>query len=261
MLYIRNSFLGYNFEVEDADVIFIGVPFDSTSINPGSRYAPAVIRESLRCIEGFDSDLNVDLFERLKISDLGDIETVPGSYELTSKRIEETINSVREKNPDAFLFFIGGEHLISLPIIRVLKPDTVVDFDAHADLRKEYLGNKFSHATWASHLLGEFNLVQRGVRSFSSEERSVMKNLGDRIHGATYLTIDIDVFDPSIAPETGLPEPNGWTFEEFCRNLKEIKNLIAADLVEFAPVGFNSPTAFLAANVVKKILGIVAERL
>jgi len=262
MPYIRNSFPPHNFKVEDADVVFIGIPFDSTSINPGSKYAPVAIRESLKCIEGFDSDLNVDLFEELKISDLGDIETVPGSYELTAKRIEKTINSIKGKNPDAFLFFIGGEHLISLPIIQTLKPETVVDFDAHADLRSEYLGNKFSHATWASRLLGEFNLVQKGVRSFSSEEKPLMKKLGDKIHGATYLTIDMDVFDPSIAPETGLPEPEGWTFEEFCKNLKQIKNLIAADLVEFTPKGFNSPTAFLAANVVKKILEeVVAERL
>lgn len=262
MMYLRNSFPGYNFPAEDADVIVIGIPFDSTSINPGSRYGPAAIREALKCIEGFDSDLNVDLFEKLKISDLGDIETVPGSYELTARRIKETINSLKGKNPDAFILFLGGEHLISLPIIQTLRPDTVVDFDAHADLRNEYLGNKFSHATWASHLLGEFNLIQRGVRSFSSEEKSAMKRCGDKICGSTYLTIDIDVFDPSIAPETGLPEPNGWTFEEFCKNLKGIKNLIAVDLVEFTPTGFNSPTAFLAANVVKKILGeVVAERL
>ncbi len=258
MIYTRNSFIGYNFAVEDADVIVLGIPFDSTSINPGSMYAPAAIRESLKCIEGFDPLQGFDVFKKLKISDLGDVETVPGSYELTADRIRDTIESVKERNPDAFLLFLGGEHLISLPIIQALKPETVIDFDAHADLRSEYLGNRFSHTTWASHLSREFNLIQRGVRSLSEAEKKATAKLGDKIQGSTYLTVDIDVFDPSIAPETGLLEPGGWTFEEFCRNLEGIEGLMAADLVEFKPGGFNSQTAFLAANIVKKILGKVA---
>lgn len=257
MIYLRSSFPGYNFPPEDADVIVIGVPFDSTSLNPGSRHGPVAIREALKCIEGFDQDLNLDVFERLKISDVGDIEVVPGSYELTSIRVEETIDSVREKNPDAFLLFLGGEHLISLPIIRTLKPETVMDFDAHADFRKEYLGNRFTNSTWASNVIGSFNLLQRGVRSFSEEEKTMIGKLGEGIRGSTYLTVDMDVFDPSIAPETGLPEQGGWTFEEFRGNLRDVKNLIAADVVEFSPSGFNSPTAFLAANVIKEVLRLL----
>jgi agmatinase len=257
MIYVRNSFPYHNFPLEDADVIVVGIPFDSTSINPGSIHAPAAIRESLKYIEGFDPDTCVDVFEKLRISDIGDIEVVPGSYELTAERITETIKSIKEINSEAFLLFLGGEHLISLPIIKALKPETVLDFDAHADLRRDYLGNRFSHATWASHLLGGFDLVQRGVRSFSKEEKSTMEKLGEKIHGKTYLTIDLDVFDPSIAPETGLPEPDGWMFSEFCSNLGGVRNLVAADLVEFTPKGFNSQTGFLAANVIKKILSLL----
>ena len=92
-----------------------------------------------------------------------------------------------------------------------------------------------------------------------------MKNLGKKISGSTYLTVDIDVFDPGIAPDTGLPEPDGWTFSDFCENLDEviksteIKNLIGMDVVEVAPREFNSVTSTLAANVVKKVLGAVVS--
>ncbi len=263
MLYIRNSFLNYNYPLEKADVCIIGIPFDSTSINPGSRNGPVAIREALKIIEGYDPELGFDVFEKLKICDLGDIDVVPGSYEMTAERIKDTVNFVKETNPDAFLLFIGGEHLISLPIIEELKPDTVLDFDAHADLRKEFLGNEFSHTAWASHIVRKFNLVQKGVRSFCGEELPYIKKIGrNRISGKIYLTVDIDVFSPCIAPETGLPEPDGWNFSEFCRNLKNATNLIGADIVEVSPGGFNSKTAILAANVIKKILGRVAvERL
>lgn len=262
MLYIKNSFLNYNYPIEEADICIIGIPFDSTSINPGSRKGPVAIREALKIIEGYDNELKFDVFEKLKICDLGDIEIVPGSYELTAERIKDSVNFVKEKNPNSFLMFFGGEHLISLPIIEELKPNTVLDFDAHADLRKEFLGNEFSHTAWASHIFKRFNLVQKGVRSFCGEELPYIKKIQkNKISGKIYLTVDIDVFDPSIAPETGLPEPDGWQFSEFCKNLKNARNLIGADIVEVSPQSFNSKTAILAANVVKKILGrVVIER-
>ncbi len=254
MLYLRSSFLSYNYSLETADACVIGIPFDSTSINPGSRFGPVAIREALKVIEGYDSELGFDIFERIKICDLGDIEVVPGSYELTAERIKDTINSVKEKNPEIFFLFFGGEHLISLPIIETLKPDTVLDFDAHADLRAEMGGKRFSHATWAYHIYKEFNLVQRGVRSFSRDEETLMKELKGEISGSVYLTVDIDVFDPGIAPDTGVPEVNGWNFTDFCENLKGVKNLISSDIVEVSPKSFDSITAVLAANAVKRIL-------
>lgn len=261
-MYLRNSFLSHNYGIEEADVCVIGTPFDSSSLGLGSRYGPVAVREALKLIEGYDSELGFDVFERLKICDLGDIEVVPGSYELTANRIKETIKEVKEKNPEEFFLFLGGEHLISLPIIETLNPDTVLDFDAHADLRKDYLGNKFSHATWASHIARKFNLVQRGVRSFSKEEKDQMEKIKkNKISGKIYLTVDIDVFDPAIAPETGLPEPGGWGFLDFKDNLKELekRELVGADIVEVAPKGFNSPTAFLAANVIKEILCMITK--
>jgi len=257
MIYLRNSFLGHNYSLEEADVCLMGIPFDSTSMSHGSRFGPTAIREALKDIEGYDPQAGIDPFEKLKIADLGDIEIVPGSYKLTAERIADTVSWVREQNPEAFILSLGGEHLISLPIIETLKPETVVQFDAHADLREDFIGEKYSHADWAHYVAKGFNLVQRGVRSYCKEEEELVYKLKkNKVSGPTYLTIDIDVFDPSIAPETGLPEPSGWNFDEFCENLDSIKNgnLIGADIVEVAPKGFNSLTAFLAANVVKKIL-------
>ena len=262
-MYLRNSFLSHNYGVGEADVCVIGVPFDSSSLGLGSRYGPVAVREALKLIEGYHIELGFDVFERLKICDLGDIEVVPGSYELTAERIRETIKRVKEVNPNIFFLFLGGEHLISLPVIESLKPKTVVQFDAHADLRGDYLGNRFSHATWASHVVEGFNLVQRGVRSFSMEEKDLMDEIKkNKVFGETYLTVDIDVFDPSLAPETGLLEPDGWSYSVFKDNLKGTGgNLVGADVVEVSPSGFSSQTALLAANVIKEILGfIVGEK-
>jgi len=256
MIYLRNSFLGHNYSLEEANVCVVGIPFDSTSISHGSRFGPTAIREALKDIEGYDPRAGMDPFEKLKIADLGDVEIVPGSYKLTAERIADTVNWIRGRNPEAFILSLGGEHLVSLPIIETLKPETVVQFDAHADLREDFLKNKYSHADWAYYVAKNFNLVQRGIRSYSKGEEELIRKLKkNKISGSVYLTVDIDVFDPGIAPETGLPEPSGWSFEEFCKNLNLLKGkLIGADIVEVAPKGFNSPTAFLAANVVKKIL-------
>jgi len=262
MIYLKNSFLEDICPVEEADVCLLGIPFDSTSISHGSRFGPVAIREALKDMEGYDSETGVNPFEKLRIADLGDIEVVPGSYKLTAERITDTIKWVMEQNPEAFVLSLGGEHLVSLPVIETLKPETVVQFDAHADLRDDFIGKKYSHADWAHYIARDFNLVQRGVRSWSKDEEKVMEGLkGNKISGSTYLTVDIDVFDPAIAPETGLPEQSGWSFDEFCKNLDSLKNknLIGADVVELAPSGFNSPTAFLAANVIKKILSILSS--
>jgi agmatinase len=256
MLYLKNSFLSHSYPIEEADVCILGIPFDSTSINIGAKFGPLAIREALKLIEGYDSKSKVNIFEKLKIADLGDIEIVPGSYKLTAERVKETIKEIKEKNPKAFLLFFGGEHLISLPIIESLNPETVVSFDAHTDLMNEYLGKKFSHATWAYHLPKKINLVERGVRSFPSlvEEEEMKKREKRKVSGPTYLSVDIDVFDPSLAPDTSFQEIDGWHWDDFLKNLKDAKNLIAADIVEVAPQNFNSTTANLAAYVVKEIL-------
>jgi len=261
MIYLRKSFVD-SCPIKEADVCLLGIPFDSTSISHGSRFGPAAIREALKDMEGYDSETGVNPFEKLKIADLGDIEIVPGSYKLTAERIVDTMEWIREQNPGAFVLSLGGEHLVSLPVIETLKPETVIQFDAHADLREDFIGKKYSHADWAHYVAKDFNLVQRGVRSWSEEEEKVMEGVkGNNVSGSTYLTVDMDVFDPSIAPDTGLPEPSGWNFDEFCKNLNLLKNknLMGADIVEFSPKGFNSPTAFLAANVIKKILSILSS--
>ncbi|MCX6818383.1 MAG: arginase family protein, partial [Candidatus Aenigmarchaeota archaeon] len=118
MFYASNSFVSYNYPLKEADVIFLGVPFASTSMSKTSMYGPVMVREALKLKEDFIKDVN--LFEKLKLCDLGDLEIVPGSYELTAKRIKETIQDLLSINKKAFLIFIGGEHSITLPITEAL---------------------------------------------------------------------------------------------------------------------------------------------
>jgi len=138
---------------------------------------------------------------------------------------------------------------------------TVIDFDAHRDLMPEYMGERFSHLTWAYHILENpgFELVQIGCRSWSEEEVEIMKNVKEtlnNIKNSVYLSVDLDVFDPGFAPDVGTPEPCGLTPREFFRLLDKIpyRNVIGMDIVECSAGRINTPTAVLGAQIFKKIM-------
>ncbi len=262
-IYVMKSFVPYEYDVKDADAIFLGVPFSSTSVSLPSIYGPTIVRESMKIIEGNKNGKNI--FEDMKIVDVGDVEIVPGSYELTRERIIQTINDIKSINDQASLIFIGGEHLITLPIIEAIKPKTIIQFDAHSDLRDDYMGNKFSHTTWAKRALEKgIKIIQYGVRSKSSGEDNLdvldigkndlteefLKSLEKPIH----LTIDIDVLDmPYI--KTGLPEPNGITPGELFNAVSKIsKYADSMDIVEIADNKLPSNTGIISANIIKNFL-------
>ncbi|MCD6215537.1 MAG: arginase family protein [Candidatus Aenigmarchaeota archaeon] len=259
MLYTSNSFVPYNYPLKEAKVAFLGIPFSSTSVSGTSQYGPLVVRESLKLIEGWDGKKNV--FQ--KICDVGDLEIVPGSYELTAERLRDTIKDIRAANPNAFLVFVGGEHLITLPIVEQLKPKTIVQLDAHADLRPEFLGLKYSHVTWAYHASKLSHIIQIGVRSWSADDRLSMaeqveniKNLEEKkLEGPVHLTIDMDVFDPSYV-RTGLPEPGGLKPKEVFGLIDKIFDykVKSMDIVEIADHSLPSKTGFLAAQLIKRAL-------
>jgi arginase family enzyme len=259
MFYTSNTFVSYNYPLGEADVVFLGIPFASTSISKPALYGPVMVREALKLTEDFIGGVN--LFEKLKVCDLGDLEIVPGSYELTAKRIKETIRDIKNES-SAFPIFIGGDHSITLPIIEALKPKTIVQLDAHADLRKDYLGNKYFHQAWASHVTAE--LIQVGVQSWSKEEVNTVKkrhikslSISDflkkkiKMKKPVHLTIDMDVFDPSYV-ETGLPEGSAKP-EEIIKVLEKI-NCSSLDIVEIAGNELPSKTGFLAAKLIKNVL-------
>lgn len=307
MLYTRRTFF-YEYGLKDADIAILGIPFSSTQIGKQTKYGPVLIREALKEVIGFDPLLKVNVFKECKFCDLGDIEVVPGDWSLTKKRINDTIKGMFAENPHIFPVFIGGEHLISLGILEALaeivennriKGEAVVglhnnknnektssipgneiiviDIDAHRDLMKDWLGESYSHVTWAYRLIKEkkerFRLIQVGCRSWSEEEdienngnvRMIKTNEIERIKSVSfndnpiYITIDLDVIDPAFV-NVGTPEPFGLTPEKFFEILDKIlsvidaKKLIGLDIVECAEDKLNN-TSLIAAQMIKKVLG------
>ena len=267
MLYLRKTF-SYEYPLEKADVVLVGIPFDSTETGKSVKYGPLFIREAIKNLPGYDPELKTNMFEKLKFCDLGDIEVVPGSWKLTKERINDTVRWIFNTNPKVLPVFLGGDHLITLGILESLKDFfktiTIIHFDAHRDLLPEYMGEKFSLATWAYHAIKEgFELVQLGCRVWESEEEEIrnlmVKENLKGLKGKLYLTVDLDVFDLGYAPEVGTPEPYGMSPKEFFDIIKQIpmKNLIGMDLVECSAECINTPTAVLGAGIFKKVLGLM----
>jgi agmatinase len=256
LLHTSNTFVPYNTDLKDADVVFIGVPFVSGSISKQALYGPVIVRESLKLKEGFPDK---------KICDVGDLFVVPGSFDLTSKRIKETINEIKDANEKSFLIFIGGDHSITLPITEAIKPKTIIQLDAHSDTRKDYLGNKYMQQTWAYHASKFAKIIQIGLNAINNEEKEELaknKNIismsineflekTPRMEGPIHLTVDIDVFDPSYVV-TGLYEGKAKK-EEIMKIIGKIRP-DSIDIVEIADDKLPSKTGFLAAEIISRIL-------
>lgn len=251
-------FMGCESSFEEADTVLFGAPFDSTtSYRPGTRFGCSTIRHESFGIESYSPYQDKDLFDG-KVMDSGDIELPFGCT-------EDALNQIEERTADILAagkrpFMLGGEHLVTLGAFRAAAkkyPDIcIIHFDAHADLREDYLGNKLSHACvlrrcWE--IIGDGRIFQFGIRSGDREEFSWGKNhvntcrfnfntlketvekLGDK---PVYFTVDLDVLDPSVFPGTGTPEPDGVSFEELRRSAQlvcEKANVVACDVNELSP--------------------------
>ncbi len=280
----RGRFLESMDRGDQARTIVIGAPMDHTvSGRPGSRYGPEAIRFASELIEDYSPILDRELADA-RFYDVGDVLTPFGDIEASLNNIEAACKSVLET--DKRLLVLGGEHLVTVAAVRAahrLYPDlTVLQFDAHADLRDDYLGQKFSHATAMRRvcdIIGMDSLWQLGIRSGTREEYALMRSLGrmvdsellcgaDRSETAqkiidaigsrpTYLTIDIDVLDPAVAPGTGTPEPGGLGFGDLLHMLLRLLqlNVVGVDIVEVNPVVDSSGrTSIVAAKLVREIL-------
>lgn len=276
-------FLGMARPDAEASWAFFGVPMDFTaSFQPGSRFGPARIREASYGLETYSWALARDLTEA-RVADLGDLEFPFGNVSLALVRIEEAASSVLAGGK-RFLA-VGGEHLVSLPLIRAVHrryPDlAVVHWDAHADLRDEYLGEHLSHATVlrrVAELIAPRSLFQFGIRSGTAEEARYaaghtrlfpfsvfepLKAVREELRGRPlYVTIDLDVLDPAYFPGTGTPEPGGISADEAFRALHLFRGLdvVALDLVETMPVhDLSQRTAILAAKMVREAILVVTD--
>jgi len=253
-----------NYPLEDAKTAILGIPFDSTSIDrPGSRFGPNAIRAAFERFEGYNIEKKIDVYDKTKPVDIGDVEVVPGSFELTAERIEDTVKRVVEKN--LFPVLLGGEHSITLPVVKAVKPDAVVSFDAHLDLRDNYLGNKNSHVTFLrriSEIVKPKNIYIVGARSSSKEELEYAEKSGINVVDKlptlenVYLTIDIDVLDPALAPGTCSPVPGGMQYKELIKKIEPIaKNLVGFDVTEVSPLYDRAETtAYHGAKIIYDLL-------
>jgi len=261
MLFTKKTF-DVECDVKDANIVIIGIPWDSTETGKSVKYGPLFIRESIKNLIGYDPETGRNIFKLYNFCDVGDIEIVHGNWKLTERRIEDTIKEIFAINKNVLPVFFGGDHLITLGILNTFAKMlddkiTVVDFDAHRDLSNEWLGEKYSHLTWASRLeKKKFNLIQIGQRIWSEEEMIKTKSKIAKVNGPVYITIDMDVLDPSIAGDVGTPEPMGMGLKDILNSLKDIckNNIIGFDIVECAADRVNTTTALTAAFLFKKIL-------
>ena len=254
------SFIAASEEYAPSRVVLFGAPFDSTtSFRPGTRFGPAAIRSECFGIETYSPLQNRDL-EDFPFFDAGDLELPFGAPDRALEMIEERATSILKDGKIPFL--LGGEHLVTLGAVRaVVKkyPDLrIIHFDAHADLREDYLGVRLSHACVMRRchdLLGDGRIFQFGIRSGTREEFEFMRaghvvtepfsdatlaEVMDSIppDAPVYLTVDMDVLDPSVFPGTGTPEAGGFDYRRLVGDVVRIcgqLNVVGIDNVELSP--------------------------
>ncbi|MGE5553450.1 MAG: agmatinase [Betaproteobacteria bacterium] len=274
----RPAFMASRETADGAYAVLIGAPMDWTaSFRPGSRFGPAAIRAVSDGIEEYSVYQDRSL-EEVAFHDAGDLVLPFGNAKASLEIIEAAAADLWTAGH--FPLFLGGEHLITLGVLRAATrryPELAVfHLDAHADLRPGYMGERESHASVMRRALEEcpgLTLYQFGIRSGTAEEFALAREktqlypfeVVEPLYGVcseleerpVYLTLDIDVVDPAFAPGTGTPEPGGITSRELLDALHVLKgvNLVGCDLVEVSPpYDQSSRTAVLAAEVVRELL-------
>jgi agmatinase len=282
------NFLGLDsFETsfEEATFIIIPVPYDSTvSYRPGSRLGPHSILEASRNVELFDLELEDEPYKK-GVFTVNEVEPVRGNVLETLGEIDRVTKNVRQRGKIPVV--LGGEHTITVGAVKSLPRDVVVvALDAHSDLRNRYLGDAFCHASTMRRILDQGKrVIEIGVRSMSLEEfqfiqekklpifyreeirrrtlTNVLPAIRRLIEGKkVYLSIDVDVLDPSEAPGVSTPEPDGLSFRDVQQITREVcssSSVIGFDVVEVTPIPGNVVTEFLAAKLVYKTLGYIQE--
>lgn len=254
-----HTFIGCDNEYDKSTVVIFGAPFDgTTSYRPGTRFASAAMRNESTGIETYSPYQDKDL-EDYNFFDSGDLEFGFGNpAKVVSKIKEHTAGILKDNKIPAM---IGGEHLVTLGAVQAAAEKYndlhIIHFDAHADLRDNYLGEKLSHATvlhrvWD--IVGDNKIFQFGIRSGEKEEFEFAKNHTymnkfdmktlDEVtaklqNKPVYITIDLDVLDSSVFPGTGTPEAGGITFKELMNAVmlfQNLENIVAFDINELSPI-------------------------
>jgi agmatinase len=278
----NKSYEGCQADFKNASIVLFGAGFDGTSsYRPGSRFAPNQLRnETFYAQEDYSPYFQRNISDK-SIHDLGDVVVLIGKVEENLARIEKVARFIVENSKKPVC--LGGEHLISYPLVKTLYekfPNLhIVQLDAHLDTRADLFDEKFSHGT-VIRRISEFmkyphRIFQVAIRSGSQEEYEyaerhhqifpfttkgfidTLKDLGDQ---PVYLTIDLDVFDPSLLPGTGTPEAGGIFFQEYIELLKELDkiNIVGADLVELSPyIDSSNTSTIVASQILRELLMIL----
>lgn len=286
--YNTPTFMSMEDDYNESKLIVFGAGFDGTTSNrPGTRFASSSMRPEFYGLETYSPLLDLDM-DDYKICDIGDLELSIGN---TDKVLDEIYIGTKAIVDDSKVpFMIGGEHLVTLPSFKAVYEKYndiyVLHFDAHTDLRDEYNNNKNSHATVIKRIwdiVGDGKIFQFGIRSGTKEEfdfalkekhtymethtintfLDIVKSLEDK---NVYLTIDLDVLDPSIFPGTGTPEPGGISYREFEEVFKVLKNsninLVGLDIVELSPDYDNTNVStVVACKILRELTLIVSDKI
>lgn len=272
-----HTFIGCDSEYEESKIAIFGAPFDSTtSYRPGTRFASSAMRNESFGIETYSPRQDKDLLDT-RIFDCGDLELCFGSPESALADIEELTEKIL--NDGKLPLMIGGEHLVTLGAVRAAVkkyPNLhIVHFDAHADLREDYLGQRLSHACVmrrCHELVGDNKIFQFGIRSGDREEFlwgkehvttnkfdfGGIENLREKIgDNPVYFTIDLDVLDPSCFCGTGTPEAGGVSYNELIKAIETVSqlNVVGLDVNELSPMLDQSgASTALACKLLREIL-------
>lgn len=272
------AFIGCDSDYNEADLVIFGAPFDSTtSYRPGTRFASSAIRHESFGLETYSPYQDKDL-EDCAIMDSGDLELCFGSSEQALKDIESRAEQILQD--DKIPLLVGGEHLVTLGSMRAAARKYqnlhVIHFDAHTDLRDDYLGAKLSHACVIRRchdILGDGRIHQFGIRSGERAEWQFARSGHTDLHpfcfdglqetikaignAPIYFTIDLDVLDPSCFPGTGTPEAGGVDFMQLLAAIRTVcsGNVVAADVNELCPIlDQTGASTALACKVMRELM-------
>lgn len=287
---LPHNFLGLDEEAasfEGARVVILPVPYEATtSFGGGTGGGPEAIIESSRYIELYDQELDAEPYE-VGIATLPALALTGAGPEQAIAELRSAYEKVLEAGPDKFVIALGGEHSISsAPILawsnRLAAQGrrlTVLQVDAHTDLRPEYEGSPYSHAAVMHRVKDEVDIVAVGIRAITADEMKLVRSsdnlhvfLADDIHTGeawmdevmaklgddVYISFDVDGFDPSLVPSTGTPEPGGLQWYPVMKLLRRVfaeRTVHAADVVELAPIPGYPAADFLVAKLVYKMIG------
>lgn len=288
--HVPDNFLGLPPELSGyptAKAAVLPIPYDATtSFNVGTRDGPRAIITASQQVELYDEELGRETYRKVPVATLDPLEADVSGPEAMVRGVEAAARKVVKDGK--FLLALGGEHGISSGLVRAVRGRyrdlSVLQIDAHADLRDSYQGSPYSHACVMRRIHeAKVDAVGVGIRNYSAAEARFIREAGKRIVSArtcregrdwigqvvaglsdhVYVTIDIDGFDPAFAPGTGTPEPGGLDWYQVTDLLAAVaraKRIVSADIVEVRPLAGNPVTEFLAAKLAYRLLGLAFGR-